>query len=105
QAGRAVSRRPWPARARAVGGAAPASLVLVGPDHPRLLDHVILDPLEQRATVETGLQAKVVIQRVDPEVVVVHPVAGRRRGSAVPGISEGVLTGHVVLGAFLEATG
>jgi hypothetical protein len=35
--------------------------MLVGPDHTRLLDHVILDPVEQRSAIEPWLQFEIVV--------------------------------------------
>ncbi len=65
-----------------------ANLVLVGPDDARLLDHVVLDLLEQRAPVEPGRQIEVIVERVDPEVVMVRAVARGRRGAVVAGVAE-----------------
>jgi len=44
---------------------------------------VVLDPLEQRATFETGLDVEILVERIDPEVVVVRAVTRGRRRSAV----------------------
>src|SRR5215217_3548778 len=83
------------ARAVAIRGAqapGPAS-VLVGPDQASLLDHVILDPREKCAAIESGLEVELIVERIEPEVVVVSAVAGRWRRSVVAVVPERVLAG------------
>src|SRR5947209_15780626 len=65
-----------------------SALVLVSPDQPGLLDHVVLDPLKQRPAVQPRLQIEVRVQRIHPEVVVMRAVARRGSRAVVAGVPQ-----------------
>src|SRR5207248_4586229 len=65
-------------------------LVGVRADQSGLLDHVILDPLVQPAAIEPWLEVEVIVERVDPEVVVVAAVVGRGCWTRVAGVAHRV---------------
>jgi hypothetical protein len=67
---------------------APSASVREGPHQARLLDHVVLDLVDQRPAVKAWLEVEVLVQGIDPEVVMVGAVTGRRRRAVEPGVAH-----------------
>src|ERR671932_779339 len=65
-----------------------AGLPPVGPDHPRLLDHVVVDRVEQLGPGQPGAGGELGIERVEPQVVVVASVALGRHRAVVALVAE-----------------
>src|SRR6266516_2470692 len=71
-----------------------AALPLIRPDQFPLVEDVARYSRDQRLGVQPALHLQRLVQGVDPEVVVVRAVAGRRRGAPVAGLPERVLSLH-----------
>src|SRR5205807_3887756 len=68
----------------------PEPSLLIRPDQPRLLDHVLLDRGEALLPVRARLQLDLRVERVEPEVIMMRPVPRRRHRPEVPGLPRAV---------------
>jgi hypothetical protein len=66
---------------------------------------VVLQELQQRPPVKSRLEVEILILRVDPEVVVVRPMARRRRRTSIAGLPGRVDSGDRVAPALGQTRG